>query len=306
MLASLPSHSSYIVPGSGSGASTPRSSIRSTTSLDAPQVPSLFLGSHQTTFSFPEIRALPTISESDLVVNHLVSDSVLFIFAQERPMRPLDHFQATQDISCMNMVHNPLQSLISPAFAVSLKPPPQRHFVVTVHLREKEKKISVGYEHGTTVKDLAEFVSQLEEEPSQDQDQEGKQAAFGLFLASERKEGEEEDGEAGIWLKEKRTLVSYGLLDYCSDESPSGPIFFTRCKAHRLVDWKRKPVHIDASVFPQLLAFKTEKSTQNQPLLLGEKTDVFSNRFFDSIFFLLFLFLSFFLFLFFFFSLPFF
>ena len=271
MLASLPSQTSYFVPNSGVGSQVPRSSIRSTATLEN-QAPSLFMKTHQTSFTFSDIRLFPKADMSDLVINHLVGESVLFIYAQERPLQPMDHFQAIQDSRLEE--HDPLQSSISSAFTVSVEPPSQSRFVVTVENREKNTKTAIGYEHKTSVKDLAEFVSQLEQE--QNQDQEGKK--FGMFLPNQSAIGEG-DGEAGIWLKEKRTLVSYGLLDLCSDSSEE-PIFSCKKTDSRLVVWKRKPVHIDASVFPQLLAFKSGKSTPNQPKLLGENIDVFSNRFF--------------------------
>ena len=242
---------------------------------DPLDIPSLFLDTQQSTFSFSEIRSLPTTSESDLVFSHLAGESVLFVFGYGKAFRSA----SSQTVR---------RSALKSAGKGAKKTPPCR-FVVNVSFREENKTTSVGFEHKTTVKDLFEYLSKMEEEKSQDQ--EGKKAAFGVFLATGGGEGGNEEGEEGFWLKEKRTLVSYGLLDQLSssDASSADPVFPCECEATRSVIWKRKPVHIDASVFPHLLAFKSGKNTPNQPVLLGENTDVFSNRFFFHFFFTFFL-----------------
>ena len=207
------------------------------------------------------------------MINHLAGESVLFILGYGKTFRSTDSFPHS-----VQALESNSKPSISPARMMPKKKvPPQCRFVVAVYFREENKKKSVGFEHKTTVKDLSEYLSQLQEEKSQDQ--EGKKAAFGVFLANEGKQRGDDEGEEGFWLKEKRTLVSYGLLDRYSGASPAGPVFSCECEATRSVIWKRKPVHIDASVFPHLLAFKSGKSTPNQPVLLAENTDVFSNRF---------------------------
>jgi hypothetical protein len=141
-------------------------------------------------------------------------------------------------------------------------------FVVSINLNDGQLS-RFQFHQNTTVLELINYICSVNEKLGG----EGKLVDYcGVFLPKESiRSGEESDD--GIWLKEKRTLVSYGLIDHCKC-SPSFSLESCTCSC-KSVYWKQRPVLVDSSVFIDLLSISDGLPT---PSNLLEATDFYLKR----------------------------
>jgi len=235
-----------LLPAAANSLGIPIGSPVTTPAVPSTNLPSsLFKMFQKSTFNFPEIHEIPQASDLDLVVPLVSQGSVMFICEYGRAFIPQKASQITFHPTQPTTYKQP-NSLTSSKKVLS-------NFAVGVSFGNT-KRHTFRYSRTTTVKNLIDYIGQLKNEVEEEQEgEEGKESNetdYGIFLSCEGSVDDE-----GIWLKERRTLVSYGLLDECSCPDPlSDVVTSCPCSTPKSLAWKQKAVYVDASVFPHLLS----------------------------------------------------